>query len=331
VDEKRLYQLLHDFSLNRISRDDYNELMQYLRETAGDEPVDAIIERLWSELPPAIQLTDDEAGLLYTHITENPRFASENPVPWYRQRWLRYAAMLAVLIGAGTIGWLSMRKTQAPAIAYEEIAAAAGSRLHIVLPDSTDVWLNNGSRLRYPAAFTGNTREMHIKGEVFFDVSRRAAQPFIVHSGNVSVKVLGTSFSVKAYDSSSLAVTVVTGKVSVAAGAAVLGMLEANQRLQYNPQNGSVNIATVVAGDLVAWKKGELIFDNVTMEEAATIMERWYNVSFRFANPSLRKCRFSLSFVRGENLKQVMNMISRLNGFNYQISNDTVSISGKGC
>ncbi|MEZ2440833.1 FecR family protein [Chitinophaga sp. RCC_12] len=330
MDEHRIHLLLTKLAGNTINEQEFEELMLLLRQAESDDAVQSPFDKTWSGLTPASQLSPVEAQSLYDQIKENPRFSEDVPVLKPR-RWLAYAAGILVLIGAGVAAWLLTKPAGQPALVYEEVLAPAGKRVRLVLEDSTEVWLNNGSKLKYPVAFTGNTRELYVEGEACFDVTRRDQQPFIVHSGDVAVKVLGTVFNIQAYQQSQLAVTVVSGKVSVAAGTTSLGILHPNQKLEYEAASRQAKIVTVNAASLLAWKKGELIMDNVTMEQAAAIIGRWYNVQVELGNDAIRNCRFSLSFLHGENIGEVMKMICELNGCSWKMSGSNIIISGKGC
>jgi len=332
VDENRIQLLLTKLAGNTINEQEFEELMQVLRQAGSDDAIQPPFDKTWSDLAPAMQLPPADMQSLYEQIRENPRFSRAEATPVLRpRRWLAYAAAVMVLIGAGLTAWLFMKPRTKPALVYEEVKAPAGGRIRLLLEDSTEVWLNNGSKLRYPVAFTGNTRELYVEGEACFDVTRRDQQPFIVHSGNVAVKVLGTVFNIQAYQHAPLAVTVVSGKVSVAAGATALGTVHPNEKLEYEPVSRQAKIITVAAADLLAWKKGELIMDNVTMEQAAAIIGRWYNVQVELGNNAIRNCRFSLSFLHGENIREVLKMICELNGYSWKMNGNTIVINGKGC
>ncbi|MDR6567402.1 FecR family protein [Chitinophaga ginsengisegetis] len=332
MDEHRIHLLLTKLAGNTINEQEFEELMLLLRQAESDDAVQSPFDKTWSGLTPATQLSPGEARSLYDQIKENPRFSQTEDVPVLKpHRWLAYAAGILVLIGAGLAAWLLMKPSRKPALVYEEVWAPAGKRVRLVLEDSTEVWLNNGSKLRYPVAFTGNTRELYVEGEACFDVTRRDQQPFIVHSGNVAVKVLGTVFNIQAYQQAPLAVTVVSGKVSVAAGTTALGVLHPNEKLEYEAVSRRAKIDTVNAENLLAWKKGELIMDDVTMEQAAAIIGRWYNVQVELGNDAIRNCRFSLSFLHGESIGEVMKMICELNGCSWKMRGSAIIISGKGC
>ncbi|SHN43956.1 FecR family protein [Chitinophaga sp. CF418] len=326
MNEERIYQLLGYLTNNNINAEDYDELMGYLAAATEDAALQSAIDRMWAELSPAQQLRPEESDALYQQITGNARFVQQ-PIH-KKRRWLSYAAAILLLLATGASAYLLFTPTRTAPVAYRELSVPAGQRQQLKLADGSTVWLKGGSTLRYPASFTGNTRELFLHGEGYFDVTHRDNQPFLVHTGSVTTKVLGTAFNIQAYDQQ-LTVAVVNGKVSVAEGNTALGVVVANQLLEYHPQNKQVALRDTIAGNMVAWTKGELILDNVTMEEAAVTIGKWYNVAIVFADPELKKSRFSFSFLHGENIGEVMNMISQLNGFSYHIEGNIITISQK--
>ncbi|UPK72257.1 FecR family protein [Chitinophaga filiformis] len=326
MNEERIYQLLGYLVNNNINADDYDELMRCLEEATENPALQSAIDRMWAELSPAQQLRPDESDALYQQITENARFVQQ-PIH-KKRRWLSYAAAIVLLLATGAGAYLWFTPSGTAPLAYKELSVPAGRRLQVRLADGSIVWLKGGSKLRYPASFTGSTRELFLSGEGYFDVTHRDNQPFLVHTGNVTTKVLGTAFNIQAY-AQQLTVAVVNGKVSVAEGNTALGVVVANQLLEYDHQNKRVALRDTIAGNMVAWTKGELILDNVTMEEAAVTIGKWYNVAIVFADPELKRSRFSFSFLHGENIEEVMDMISRLNGFSYHIEGDTINIGHK--
>jgi ferric-dicitrate binding protein FerR (iron transport regulator) len=324
VNEERLYQLLGNLANDNINAEDYDELMQYMQDAGEDPALQSAIDRIWAELTPTRQLNPDESEALYLQITGNNRFVLQHN----RRRWLGYAAGILLLLATGAMTYLLFKPSGTIPIAYKELTAPAGQRMQLKLADGSMIWLQGGSKLRYPVSFTGNTRELFLEGEAYFDVTHRDKQPFLVHTGRVITKVLGTAFNIQAYNQQ-LTVAVVSGKVSVAEGNAALGIVVANQFLEYHPENKQVTLRDTIAGNMVAWTKGELILDNVTMEDAAITIGRWYNVEIVFASPELKKSRFTFSFLHEENIQEVMNMICHLNGFSYHIKGNIITVSRK--
>lgn len=174
----------------------------------------------------------------------------------------------------------------------------------VPLSDGSKVKINSGSKLIYPKLFdSGNTREVSLVGEAFFEVAHDKEKPFIVRSGQLVTRVLGTSFTVKAYPTEDIAVTVATGKVRVAkaqegnlsgerdqgAESAPL-ILTPNEQAVYSLTGRDIQKQQVASKDYTGWSKGILRFGNVRLEEAILRLSRWYRVDFQFKNEGDKEC-----------------------------------------
>jgi len=167
--------------------------------------------------------------------------------------------------------------------------------------------------------------------------------PFIVNvlpstGGNgEAVEVLGTHFNISAYDSDDIKTTLLEGSVKVSATGNAPGATDKSQLLTPGQQaqlkkNGDIQVANDVnVNEVIAWKKGELIFNNITMGDAAQIIERWYNVRVEIKNPHIATCRLTVSFLKGETIQQVMDVIGAYNDFTWRMKNGIITLSGKGC
>jgi transmembrane sensor len=134
-----------------------------------------------------------------------------------RQFALPLAASLILAFLFGTLVQNNIFKTTSSTdFAFNEITAPYGARSIITLPDSTTVWLNAGSKLRYPSNFSENNREVYLEGEAFFDVTKNEKNIFKVNAGDILINVYGTQFNVKAYsEEQEIITTLVTGSISI--------------------------------------------------------------------------------------------------------------------
>ncbi len=219
-----------------------------------------------------------------------------------------------------------------------------GTRSHIKLADGTSVWLNADSELKYPLRFKGNTREVHLKGEAFFDVAPDAAKPFIVHTETMHINVLGTSFNVKAYPGDKVSeATLISGAVEVQL------KNQADKRIRLKPAeklvvpNGKDSLPDrATAGQAIigtatyfsksdsaiietAWIDNKLIFHDESFTSLATRMERWYNVTIRFENAAIGHLRFTGMF-RNESVTQALEALQLTEKFHYRQADDAIVI-----
>ncbi|HEY4289389.1 MAG TPA: FecR domain-containing protein [Puia sp.] len=211
---------------------------------------------------------------------------------------------------------------------------SAGDKRRVVhLPDGSTVLLNRHSRLEYPIAFTGGTREVRLTGEAYFDISRRQGQPFLVHSGVLTTRVLGTAFNVRAYPSDkSIEVTVTEGKVQVMEAGRDMGLLTDNQQIHFDIRRDSfAEIRAVNVQPVVAWRPQEIRFDDLTMDVVARRLEQRYKVAVVLANPALKNCRVTAAFYEDDGLDELLSVICAVSQSTFQIREGVVRIDGKGC
>jgi ferric-dicitrate binding protein FerR (iron transport regulator) len=144
--------------------------------------------------------------------------------------------------------------------------------------------------------------------------------------------VLGTAFNIRAYpDESDVTVTVTRGKVKVETEQQILGILYRNQQISYNKKSSAAIQHKVVADSVLTWKEKDLVFDNVTFAEAATVICERYGVDIVFVNEKMKKCRFHASFLNEKKVEQILTVLCELNKATYQIQNNVVTVSGEGC
>jgi len=198
---------------------------------------------------------------------------------------------------------------------YAEMTVPAGTTSKINLPDGSMVWLNSGSRLRYPTEFRGQAREVHLSGEGYFEVARQETNPFIVHSGDIGVKVLGTKFNVEAYeDQDFIRTTLVVGSVALSRVAAQnqrkeLTTLEPGELLYFDKTSkASVLHKDVDTYKYTSWIDGITVFKNDPLNEVFDRLSRRYNVNIEYTESEVSKYSFTATF-EDENFDQVLELI----------------------
>ncbi|HRP30366.1 MAG TPA: FecR domain-containing protein [Agriterribacter sp.] len=203
----------------------------------------------------------------------------------------------------------------------------------IFLPDGSKVILSAGSKLNYPSTFDGtNKREVFLDGEAFFDIRHNPSKTFVVHTGSLTTVVLGTAFNIKAIPGENdIVVTVKRGKVKVSDKNKVLGVITPNQRITYDKQKIISVVSSVNNDNYLGWQDKDLFIDNLTISEAAKLMEERYKVKIIIVDPEVESLRFTTTFPRNEKLEQTLNSICFFNGLRYQYdrAESTVTITRK--
>ena len=186
-----------------------------------------------------------------------------------------------------------------------------GKTYELKLSDGTHVWLNSESELIYPTNFTGNTREVILRGEAFFDVAKDASKPFIVENNQMKIKVLGTSFNVSGYVSERLQnVTLVNGSVQVQIDNDSAFRISPSEQFSYDKEKQTTSIQVVNTDLYTAWTEGKYIFKDTRLEDILSKLQRWYDFEIIYLQEELKNRRFSIVINREDNLKDVLEVIS---------------------
>ena len=201
-------------------------------------------------------------------------------------------------------------------VKYDTLMIPRGSEYSVVLTDGTRVFLNAGSEIYYPVAFSSDRREVGLKGEAYFEVAPNPEQPFIVEAGGIQTRVLGTSFNIQAYrNEKSVYTTLLTGSIRVAVadgGDAVV--LTPGREAIWEKGSGAIQVEAVNAEDAIAWRYGNFIFEEEDIEVVMRMLSRWYEVEFVFDGGRKEKHTFSGRMSKDESLDTVLETIELAGG-----------------
>jgi transmembrane sensor len=219
---------------------------------------------------------------------------------------------VTVLNVNGMLSYAPSKKGAPDEVVYNTVSTARGNQYQLVLSDGTKVWLNSASSLRYPASFTGNSREVELDGEGYFEVAKNAAKPFHVKTRTQDIEVLGTHFNVNAYkDEETIKTTLLEGSVKVklngAVGSAILKPGE--QAIANNDEGTSIHITSDVDLDQVmAWKNGWFEFENTDLKMIMRQISRWYDVDIEYGTKTGNE-RYGGRISRNLNLSNILKML----------------------
>jgi transmembrane sensor len=242
----------------------------------------------------------------------------------------RIAAALLIVAGGSGLYWRSTHSVVAP-VALTERVAANGERPTVTLGDGTRITLNGGSRLRYPAEASRGDRDVYLEGEAFFEVPHDPSRAFRVHAGNALVRDIGTKFSVTAYAGQAKVDVVVTeGVVALSRDSAAAPQLElkAGDGATLAEGGAPLRMTPAMLESSVAWTNGALVFDQITVRDAAARLERWYGVRVNIADSALASRKVNARF-HGERIDQVLDAITLALGARYQRDASTYTLSSR--
>lgn len=337
--EQRLADLFRKYLDNTCTRAEMDELLAMFDSEKNKSALLAQLKQLWVESNYAGSAPEVDWDKVYSRILNAAASPATHTIKKQsRFRSLGVAAGIMLVAGMVAFGfyWSSRNQKESRSTIVQQHQPAekveSGHQL-INLPDGSIVLLNNNSKLDYPASFKGKTREVFLTGEAWFDIKSNAKQPFLVHTGSITTRVLGTSFNIRAYPvDKEVSVTVTHGRVEVRSKKQTLGILKKNQQITIDKIAQTHQQEDVNAEEALAWKKGDLIMDDISFEKAIGQIEEIYNVEVKLENQKLNNCRFTATFLNQASLDQVLNVLCDLNHASWvQQEQRVYFISGDGC
>lgn len=207
-----------------------------------------------------------------------------------------------------------------------KVEVPRGNEYKLTLGDGTRVWLNSDSRIEYPIQFTGDTREVRLTGEAYFEVERDEHKPFIVRAGAASIEVLGTAFNVSAYEGGeNLTATLVSGSVGINCGDN-RAVLTPGQQATVSPADGAITTRDVDTGLYISWTSGFFEFDAMELSQICTCLERWYDVEFVFTGDCGSE-RFTGAAWKYKPLEDFLDNIERVTDVTFKYKNGQITVS----
>lgn len=319
--KKYTTEILKRFVDGIYTRDDAHSIFHFCR-THERADVDNMMGDVWASLNEekgSEQNQEEykkEARQLLGRIRKQEKRISLAPL-------LKYVALLAILCTVGWTGYLLTKRAGLENLTYTEIRVKNGEHKEVQLPDGTNVILNAGTVMKYPDRFMSNQRSIEINGEAFFEVTPDAERPFIIQTKNAAIRVLGTSFNVKAYDTDEqLMVSVQTGKVQVDMPEAMMRLLP-NEQLIFNHCNGDIRKKQEDINRPISWIYGNLYFNKTPIQSVVKDLERMYNCTIEFS-PGIIYNEYVYGEHENRSLLSVLKSIQYSTGIKYRKEGDKI-------
>lgn len=237
------------------------------------------------------------------------------------------AAAIVVVLLAG--GW-SLSSSVARLTRPVTICTELGERSQAVLPDGTKVWLNSSSRVEYAASFFSRKRRVTMDGEAYFEVAHDKRAPFVVSTGGLDIRVLGTRFNVhNDPERNSVTTVLLEGSVEAASRGRTrnTALLHPSQQLVFDTQTENMLLTDIPSAERsINWIHGRFSFEHSTFEEIVRELTRYYNVDIRFQDDGLRQMRFSGDFQVEDGIYHIMSVLQLTYKFNYRIVGNDIEI-----
>ena len=203
------------------------------------------------------------------------------------------------------------------------VTVPAGETKDVTLPDGTEVCLNAKSTLSYPEKFQGKERRVVLLGEGYFKVSHDEKHPFLIHTLDLTTRVLGTEFNVRCYDVDDAHVTLVNGSVEVASN---INKVKISPNQDACLAEGKLVVANVNPKDFTSWREGLMYFDNATLLTILHQIGAWYNMSVVCHDvPALDK-HFHYMFFKDESLDEALRLLTESSDIDIKVDGNTIIV-----
>ena len=361
---------------NEASFEELQELQSILLNNPDLHHKAEMLTEMWEQ--ESINISAGSEAAYMRHIMKHKEdfFVEENPTEiksndlglkkehgyfrtLFSKKKLTIFSFLALLVlTTGAIYLFTQKKAgKLPAEqAISSIVTKNGNRTKIVLPDGSQVWLNAGSNLDYNnAVFNKDLREVTLNGEAYFDVTKNAEKPFIIHTKKMDVKVIGTAFNVRSYSYEK------TAEASLIRGSIEVTLKDRKDQVITLKPNEKISIATdepklqvskpskttavkndakpipqIIVKELkqnptnniiaeIAWTQNKLYFEDESLENIAPMLERWFGKKVEITNVSLKNLHYYGNF-ENETIEEVLSYLKLSKPFNFKIEHDAVVI-----
>ncbi len=311
MDNSNLSKIIKRYLSGRFPKETEERVQRWIIADKDTKEKEEASFEYWNELDAKINANTYSA---LKRVNQKIGYSERQTIhiPFYKKT-LRIAAILIPLLLI-TGGYLYYTQNK-----LIEITVAYGDTRHLFLPDSSEIWINSGSNIKYPKSFTDNQRLVYLEGEAYFSVKKDQAKPFIVKTEQLSVKVLGTKFNVKAYsDDENITTTLTTGKVEISTQSQEKQILKPNEQLTYNIKTSVMNIENISAAETDAWLTGQILFINSSFQDIKQTLERRFNITIddKTNIPVFRL--YTVKFLKGETLDEILQILKDVIGFTYQ-------------
>lgn len=311
-------------------------LRNYLKEEtdiALRNAVDSWYHSIGSTAEEAPLLNDPDSK---AELAENIRLYLAGQIypakkSWFSTTYLKYAAAVLLMLSTGILGYTYLSQRRAASKKEITLVSDPHKQKELLLPDGSKVLLNVGTELILSKDFGESQRRVSLRGEAFFEVAKDKNRPFIIQSGDLSTRVLGTSFNINAYpDMDKIKIAVLTGKVMVAKNIAgrektIASGMTKGSTLSFYKATGKTELKTEDTALFSFWKDNKLYIDNSTISEIGSQLERYYHLKVVFNTKTDRGLRYTIKFNK-EPANRVMEILSILTKrkFSYQTNQITI-------
>lgn len=321
----KVYQIIGDFFKKDHPEEIRKNFVRWFFSFSSDEKDEALF-RIWND----IQIKGNgSAEQSFGQVEKRLGFSQYRRIRFSFRKWGQVAAVILIPLFSVCFSWLYVQNRTVEEVEWVECFVPTGEKRTVILPDHSEVIVNSGSSLFYPAEFKGKKRNIYLSGEAKFSVSPDKKMPFIVKTHDMSVEALGTVFNVSSYpDDTKTAASLVEGKVRVDINVSQESFILApEEQIVYDKETGRSEHKHARLDYVLAWEKGQMVFQSVSLYTVIKEIERSYGVTVYLNSKGLKDERLTVKFLHEETLEEIFYTLQQIiAGFQYKIEGDKVYI-----
>lgn len=329
--EKVDLDLIRKYSKGQYSFRDLKRIAIWFEDSEYQDEIESAIEVYWRDFEASPGEQAKDLSLVFRRLKK--QILAEKTSLSFTQKFTRVYGRIAAVLLIPLLVYSLFNLSQkffvhSKSSSWVEIVSPNAARTHFELPDGSHVSLNGGTHLKYNADFE-NDRRVEVKGEAYFDVVHNESAPFVVQTDELDVKVLGTKFSVAAFENENqVEVILEEGKVELTGVKNSFSeILKPNEGFFYSKKSHSGIIKKIEANYYMAWKDGILIFRSEPLSEVFKRIGHWYNVQFDLQDKSIEGFMYRATF-KNESLEEVLRLIALTAPIEYELNKRDIDKSG---
>lgn len=331
--ENNIKNIIEKYVSDTSEKEDLDVAISLLEDPYHNLKLRPTLYKIWNEENQSnieVPNSDDYNKLLiqiHEKINEEEKLNRKSKIRRFAASISKIAAVMVLGIGLG----LFVQKYKKEAPVYYTSISPKGSVSQVVLSDSTLVYLNSGSEIKYSINGENGNREIFLIGEALFQVTKNKEKPFVVHTDFYNVNVLGTEFNVKAYpEDNEITTTLVRGSVQISSTDNFRiqsnQILKPGEQLIYNKENDAIELKQVNTNYYTAWKDNKLIFINMKLKELLILLERKYGVDIEVEDDSVLEFHYD-GTLKNETIIEVMEILKHSLPIEYKINEQKLVIT----
>lgn len=327
MEHKYPYSILQALTDGILPAQTAKRVRSWLLDTETPER-DEALDALWDTLQVPGHAREEVGKALYVHQRRRQQWDEACRLRSARLRFFRWAAVLLLPLIAAAGTWVLTSRYTARSQQMTEVNVGDGETTRLILPDGSKVEMNGGSRIVYPRHFSPWTdRNVYMSGDINFEVAKDSRHPFIVNVDRLNIRVLGTVFNICAYpDEPTISTTLKEGRVEVSDERQRV-LMNPNERVVYDKGTATLSKVSVSPSAAIARTQGRLTFDQQPLQAILTTLRHQYNVSFKVDRRIDLNKTYSMNFISGENLIDVLNVLEEISDhIRYRKSGNTVTL-----